>query len=197
MDTIHKLQELFARFPGIGPRQAGRFVQYILRSSPSFRRELADAIARLGDEVKRCADCQRFFAGTRTLCGICGNTQRDQSLLMVVAQETDIDAIERADTYRGHYFILGGTMMLGQDTQPHLREAELLSTIKKRVASGLTEVILALPANPEGDTTAAHLKEKIAPLIGTISILGRGLSTGSELEYADVNTIRAALQGRG
>jgi len=117
---------------------------------------------------------------------------------MVVASDADADAVERTGTYHGTYFILGGTVILGADRQPHLRDKELRALIANRTKEGLTEVILAFPANPEGDTTASRTKEAIVEVAPTITVttLGRGLSTGSELEYADADTIKSAFESR-
>lgn len=198
MDPIERLSRLFEKFPGIGPRQAGRFVAYLLRSSPSLRRELIDSIQQLGGSVRQCQDCQRFHAGDSKVCGICSNPQRDSSQLAVVASDTDLAALERSGTFRGKYFVLGGTISLASETTNGLRLEKLLATAKDRIGSGLREIILAFPANPEGDATSVRVREDLtlhAPEI-SITALGRGLSTGSELEYADPETIKSALDSR-
>ena len=105
-------------------------------------------------------------------------------------------AIERSGTFRGRYFVLGGTISLASEQMTGLRVKELIRTIKDRFE--LNEIILAFPANPEGDATAIRLREEINaeyPLV-TVTALGRGLSTGSELEYADPETIKSALASR-
>ena len=196
MDTLQKLASIFERFPGIGPRQAGRFVQHLLKTSPAIRRELADAIQQLSRAVSQCSDCQRFHEGEKGACKRCATT-RDRTLVMVVASDADADAMERSRTYSGTYFILGGTVTLGAQDQPHLRDRELLALLKRR-AGETEEIILAFPANPEGDATAAHARGVIEEAYPTLPIhmLGRGLSTGSELEYADAETLRYALENR-
>lgn len=205
MDTIERLSALFEKFPGIGPRQAQRFVQYLLRSSPSLRRELMDGVRELGSSVHQCPECMRFSASAKGLCSMCSNTNRDFSLLAVVASDADLLAIERSHTYKGRYFVLGGLISLASDKTNGLRIKELLTSIPKRAKAGLEEVILAFPANPEGDSTAIRLHEELSqgeplrlpqglPL--RITKLGRGLSTGSELEYADPDTLRSALDNR-
>ncbi len=118
---------------------------------------------------------------------------------MIVATDADADAIERSHTYNGMYFILGGTVALGNEKNPRIREVDLVKCIEKR-SNELREIILALPANVEGDTTASRVHELIRPLIKDgqvfVSSLGRGLSTGAELEYADPDTIKNALKNR-
>lgn len=198
MDSIERLSAIFERFPGIGPRQAGRFVQYLLRSSPALRRELSDAIAQLGGSVRQCTECMRYHAGDEKICGICANRNRDTGVLAVVASDADLSALERSGTYRGHYFVLGGTISLASEKATGLRLRELLSSLSRRIDSGLAEVILAFPANPEGDATAIRVREDVLASRPELRVtaLGRGLSTGSELEYADPETIKSAFEGR-
>lgn len=196
MDPIERLTSLFEKFPGIGPRQAQRFVQFLLRSSPAVRREFVDSVQSLGGSVHQCRECMRFFSGDGAVCGICGNPVRDRSQLAVVASDADLFAFERSGTYRGMYFVLGGTISLASEKASGLRLKQLLDSVAKRTE--LTEVILAFPANPEGDATAIRVREDIAqssPSLRTTA-LGRGLSTGSELEYADPETIKSAFESR-
>jgi recombination protein RecR len=198
MNPIEKLTAIFERFPGIGPRQAGRFVHFLLRSSPSLRRELIDALQNLGGSVHQCASCMRYFAGTEKVCGICTSPQRDKSALAVVASDADLLALERSGTFKGLYFVLGGTISLASEKTTGLRIPKLLDSLPVRVKNGLSEIILAFPANPEGDATAIRVREEIVAANSTLTItaLGRGLSTGSELEYADPDTLKSAFESR-
>jgi len=197
MDSIEKLQALFERFPGIGPRQATRFVQFLLRSSPSFRREIADEIQKLGNNVRQCADCRRFFAGNTDKCSICKSTSRNNSLLLVVSADADIETIERSQNYNGKYFVLG-CLIAFSDSKKLPNEKHLLALLSEK--PDIKEVIIALPANPEGDNTEEYIRSLITSSMkrtkATLSTLGRGLSTGSEIEYADAETIRNALENR-
>jgi len=102
MNAIQKLTELFTRFPGIGPRQAGRFVYFLLSSSPSYRSELVRLISSLKDETKTCTLCSRFHSNHSDVCSICADKNRDSSLLMLVEKDVDLDNIERAKDYHGH-----------------------------------------------------------------------------------------------
>lgn len=200
MNDIDKLTEYFKEFPGIGPRQAKRFVYFLLRKNARYADELAQLIPRVRKQVTVCTDCNRYFVpqGTQRICNICSDATREAATLMIVARDTDLEAVEKSDTYRGYYFILGGTLPIleERDAQKYIRLDELESALDKRVASGLTEIIIALNANPDGDNTARFLKEKLSSRGIAISILGRGLSTGSELEYADSDTIKHALKNR-
>lgn len=200
MDPLERLSSLFEKFPGIGPRQANRFVQFLLRSSPSVRRELIDSIAAVGSGVHQCPQCLRYHAGVSKICGICDNPRRDPKTLAVVATDTDLAALERSGTFRGYYFVIGGTVSLASEKGDNLRTQQLLDSLTKRTDDGLEEIILAFPANPEGDATLIFVREHLEPVAQVldtkITSLGRGLSTGSELEYADPDTIRSAFESR-
>jgi recombination protein RecR len=199
MDSIERLTDLFEKFPGIGPRQAQRFVQFLLRSSPAVRRELVDAVQSLASGAHQCPECMRFHAGDKKLCSLCANPERDQKYLAVVASDADLAALERSGTYRGRYFVLGGTIHLASEKASGLRIKQLLDSIPARIHKDLQEVILAFPANPEGDITAVRVREDLTALKYPslkITSLGRGLSTGSELEYADPDTLKSAIDNR-
>ena len=196
MDSIDRLSQLFEKFPGIGPRQAQRFVQFLLRS-PAARRELAEGVRELGSSVHQCPECMRYSSGKRGPCAICSDTHRDASLLAIVSSDADLTALERSRTFHGRYFVLGGLISLASEKIDGLRLRELLASLPQRAKNGLKEIILAFPANPEGDATASRVCEELSqgePL--RITKLGRGLSTGSELEYADPDTLQSALDNR-
>jgi recombination protein RecR len=204
MNPIEKLTELFEHFPGIGPRQARRFVQYLLAASPATRGELSEIVQQLGAHTSQCKKCFRWFVkeGEKTsLCGICAGTRREEHILFVVEKDADIENVERSG-FAGLYFVLGGTIPLAaEEPQKYIRVRELLKRIEEDAAAGkLTEVILGLSATTEGDHTRLILQEKLLPLseglVFKLSSLGRGLSTGSELEYADPDTIASALSSR-
>ncbi len=208
-DRIEELASAFARLPGIGPRQGKRFVYYLLATGASERSKLAELISALGKEVRQCPDCLRFFNGSSALvCGYCTDKTRDDAQLMLVEKDQDLAAIERAGTYRGRYFVLGGVLTLSG--KGAIREKELVRRVEKglkaKTAAGgspgaqsaLREVVLALSATSEGEHTADHVRELLAPFRDhlKLSALGRGLATGSELEYSDAETLRAALSNR-
>src|SRR3989344_4251281 len=201
MTTLEKLVELFARFPGIGPRQSKRFVSFLLSSPPSVREELARLVLELKKMVSVCAECRRFFTvngNTQTLCSICSDLNRDTALLMVVEKDVDLENIERARAWNGKYFVLGGTVpVLEKNPHERVRSKLLQKLAESRAKEGLAEVVLALSLTSEGENTAEFLHEFLSPLAGKygfkLSALGRGLSTGSELEYSDPDTIKNAL----
>lgn len=208
-DRIEELAQAFARLPGIGPRQARRFVFYLLSAGASERAKLAELVTSLQKEVHQCPECLRFFnlperpesfgragGNTRGACNYCADTSRDDTLLTLVEKDQDLAALERAGTYKGRYFVLGGVLTLSG--KGAIREKELLKLIERRTKQGLKEIVLALSATSEGEHTADHVRALLAPYEGKvrISLLGRGLATGSELEYSDAETLRAALQNR-
>lgn len=199
MNEIDRLTEYFKEFPGVGPRQAKRFVYFLLRKNPRYAEELASLIPKIRAQTIMCQTCFRYFTkqGDQQQCNICLSKNRDHTTLMVVTRDSDLEAVEKSGSYNGNYFVLGGVIpLLEEDAQKFIRARELQSIIEKRKAEGLQEVIIALNANADGDNTARHLKKLLEPTGLTLTVLGRGLSTGSELEYADSDTISNALDNR-
>lgn len=197
MDHIDELARALTRLPGIGPRQGKRFVYYLLAAPATERAKLAELIASLGKDVRQCPECLRFYNGSAAkVCNYCSDHTRDDALLMLVEKDQDLAAVERAGTYRGRYFVLGGVLTLSG--KGAIREKELLRVIEKRLKNSLKEVVLALSATSEGEHTADRVRVLLAPHRDhlRISELGRGLATGSELEYSDAETLRAALTNR-
>jgi len=199
MNSIDKLSEIFGKFPGIGPRQAKRFVYYLLHRQNGFSKDLIDAIENLKKEIMQCSECMRFFAKNghaSNLCSICSNKERDSELLMIVPRDIDLEAIERSGSYKGYYFVLGGSVpILEKEPEKKIRLTELKKLIEKK-KEGLKEIILAMNANAEGENTTDFIKNLYqgSPLVFTV--LGRGLSTGTELEYADPETLKNAFLHR-
>lgn len=203
MDPINLLAEKFKEFPGIGERQAKRFVYFLLHKNPQYVKMLGDAILSIKNQIKQCSSCYLFFqSNSDTLCPTCKNIETDKSTLLIVEKDADFESIKRSKTYKGMYFILGGLVpIVTKDTPNFVRTKELLNTIEKRARDdGLVEVILALSINPQGEHTDMYLREIINPLKDKynfkLSTLGRGLSTGTELEYSDSETIKNALRNR-
>jgi recombination protein RecR len=196
MDHIEELSRALAKLPGIGPRQGKRFVFYLLAAPANERARLAELIASLGKDVRQCTECLRFYNGSGSICNYCSDKTRDDGLLMIIEKDQDLVAVERAGTYRGRYFVLGGVLTL--TGKGAIREKELLKSIEKRLKQSLKEVVLALSATSEGEHTSDHVRQLLTPYrdLLKLSVLGRGLSTGSELEYSDAETLRAALSNR-
>lgn len=195
--SIRELASLVSELPGIGPRQARRIVQFLLGKSGAYREKLAKSIVDVGARVSQCNVCFRYDGSDASgVCEVCRDGERDLTLLMVVEKDADADAIESSGSYKGQYFILGGLIpMTERKNAPKARVKELEERLKK---NGITEVILALSTTPEGDYTTQELMRTLtshSPKTKT-SLLGRGLSIGAEIEYADAETIRNAFRNR-
>ncbi len=196
---IKKLIELFAKLPTVGPRTASRFVFYLLNAPQKEIDDLLISLANLKQQTGICKFCFNPFSKAddsekQGFCPICSSKTRDRSLLCVIEKESDLEAIEKTKTYKGLYFILGGNAgQLKQKDLQGLRTEELKARLKGKAIS---EVILATNITTEGETTALYLERVLAPLGLKITRLGRGLPIGSELEYADDETLRQALESR-
>ena len=206
MSSIERLTDYFAKFPGIGFRQASRFVFFLLAEPEKNVAEFISLIQGLKKEIRVCRYCNRFFAfdesSIRQECRICTDKSRDPKMLMLVCRDTDLETVESSGFYKGHYFVLGGSVpILEKKPSSKIREKELLDEIGRRGKNGdLREIILAMNLNPEGENTADYLEKFLSPLAKTfnlkLSTLGRGLSTGTEIEYSDPDTIKNALKNR-
>lgn len=202
MSNIDSLAQAFMKFPGIGTRQAKRFVYFLLAQDPYYVDLLAREIAELKKNITQCTSCYRFYpkVGTGTICRVCID-DADSATIMVVEKDTDFESVKRSGSYAGRYFILGGSIpVLEKDPASKIRIHELLSRVENGASDGLSEIILALSANPEGDFTRDYILKALTPLAKQLGIsittLGRGLSTGTELEYSDGDTLRHALKNR-
>ncbi|MDO8633345.1 MAG: recombination mediator RecR [Candidatus Wildermuthbacteria bacterium] len=197
--SIQKLIELFQKFPTIGPRTASRFVFYLLKLPSPEIEELLLAIKQFRQSTMLCSRCFNPFdikedQENTGFCTICRNPKRDTSLLCVVEKESDLEALEKTKSYSGLYFILGRNIgQLRKEDIQGIRIEELKARIKN---PPVKEVILATNLTTEGETTALYLERTLKPLGLEIKHLGRGLPIGSELEYADEETLRQALAAR-
>jgi recombination protein RecR len=205
MDPINDLAQSFMKFPGIGRRQAKRFAYFIIQSHPAFSQKLASQILGAQKNIKRDPISFQYFYSEdpkQIYSPITTDVSRDSKLLMIVEKDVDIESIEKSNAYHGKYFVLGGLApLIDTDLESSIRVRELAKLIEEKGAvNDLSEIIFALAANPEGDRTADLIKEKIAPLQERfkfqVSQLGRGFSTGTEVEYSDADTLASALQNR-
>lgn len=193
--SIQKLIDLFAKFPTVGPRTASRFVFFLLQKSDEEINGLIKSIQDLKQNTKICPSCFNSFEDAGPLCSICGSNIRDKNLICVVANEIDLDSIEKTHKYKGIYFVLGGTVSALKKTDiEKLRIKELEEKIKNNPK--IQEIILALNSTTEGESTILYLERTLKPLGKKLSRLGRGLPLGAELEYADEETLSAAFEGR-
>jgi len=198
--SIQKLIDLFSKFPTVGPKTAARFVFYLLKSEKKDAEELTYSISKLKNNIKFCSFCFNPFELTSTnknneFCKVCSNASRDKSLLCVVEKAIDLLAVEKINKYKGRYFILGGAIRrFKKESEKSTRVEEL----KKRVRhnSEIKEIIIATNSTTEGEITALYLERELKPFNKKITRLARGLPVGGELEYADSETLRSALEGR-
>ena len=201
--SIQKLTNLFSKFPGVGPKVAARFVFYLLKKPKKEIEELNLSILDLKEKVKICSLCFNPFEPLPSdkvdLCWICQDPSRDKALLCIIANETDLNAIEKTKKYKGLYFILGGQLPALKKTDAKKLEIQVrIENLEKRIkkSPGIQEIILALNPTTEGETTALYLERILTPSNKKITRLGRGLQVGGELEYADEETLSSALESR-
>lgn len=191
---VAKLIEEFNKLPGIGPKSAQRLAYHILRTPADDARALAAAILDVKERIVFCSVCQNITDDDP--CGICRNEARDHRAICVVEEPLDILALERTRSYRGVYHVLHGVISpLNGITEDDIKVAELLGRVR---AGEVDEVILAMNPTLEGDVTLMTLERRIhrdSPGV-RVTRLARGLSTGSDLEYADEVTLTRALEGR-
>ena len=197
--SIEQLIKIFAKFPTIGPKTAGRFVFYLLQSPALTSDEIIKAIQDLKTKTKVCPWCFKIFENeTLELCEICANPSRDKSLICIIEKEIDLEAIEKTATYKGLYFILGRVLpILKKENEQKTLETnveKLCDRIKN--THGIKEIILALNSTLEGQNTILWLKRKLNGCNIKISCLAQGIPLGGEIEYADEETISSALENR-
>ncbi|MDR9426732.1 MAG: recombination mediator RecR [Salibaculum sp.] len=187
---IEDLIDLMARLPGLGPRSARRAVLHLVKKRGQLLAPLAEAMARVGASARECLNCGNI--GTTDICDICAAEKRATGQICVVEDVADLWAMERAAVFKGRYHVLGGTLSALDDVGP---EDLRIPRLKSRVASeGVTEVILALGATVDGQTTAHYIADELAGV--SVTSLAQGVPVGGELDYLDDGTITAALNAR-
>lgn len=190
--AIQRLIDAFSKLPGIGPKGAQRIAFYILGSDEREAADLADAITEVKAKVKFCEVCGNVCEASP--CPVCLDPRRDHSIICVVEEPKDVMSIERTREYHGLYHVLGGAINPMANVGPNdLNIAKLL----ERLGDGsVTEVILALDPNIEGEATTTYLSRLLSQVGIKVTRLASGLPVGSDLEYADEITIGRALSGR-
>ncbi len=192
-EPISNLVAAFSRLPGVGPKTALRYVFYLLKQPKVDLEVMAHALLNLGERINVCPRC--FTYTQRTMCEICEDPKRDQSLLCVIEEPRDISTIESTDSYHGLYHVLGGTLNPIEGMTPDaLRAKELYARIHSD--PNIHEIILALSPTTQGEMTILYLHKQLSPLGRKISRLARGLPVGATLEFADEISLGDALKGR-
>lgn len=192
MSEIETLIRLFSRLPGFGTRSARRTVLYLIKRRESQLIPLEKAIQDVIDTVQICPICGNL--DSQSPCAICADSRRDDSTICVVQDVADLWAIDRSGAFKGRYHVLGGLLSAIDGTGP---EELRLPALERRIRENNTaELILALPATVDGQTTAHYIAERFKDLPLKISSLAQGIPVGGELDYLDDGTIQTALRAR-
>ena len=188
---IDDLIEMMARLPGLGPRSARRAVLHLIRKRSLLLAPLADAMASVAASARECLNCGNI--GTAEICDICADERRANGQICVVEDVADLWAMERAGVFKGRYHVLGGTLSALDAVGPEtLRIPRLADRVE---GEGVQEVILALNATVDGQTTAHYIADLLEGR-AAVSSLAQGVPIGGELDYLDDGTITAALNAR-
>lgn len=189
---LDRLTQLLAKLPGLGPRSARRVVLHLLKRREALLLPLVDALQQTAAQMRFCSACGNL--DVTDPCTICDDPRRDRSRICVVEDVADLWAIERSQAFRGLYHVLGGTLSALDGVRPDdLR----IGVLGERVGAGaVTEVILALNATVDGQTTAHYVAERLGNFPVAISRLAHGLPVGGQLDYLDDGTLTAALLAR-
>jgi recombination protein RecR len=189
---IDRLIQVLSRLPGLGPRSARRAALSLIKRKESALLPLIDALQGAADHVRTCSQCGNLD-GTDP-CGICSDERRDSSTLCVVADVADLWALDRTGAYRGRYHVLGGVLSALDGIGPE--QLNLGSLFRRVEKGGVKEVVLALGATVDGQTTAHYLTDRLAGLPVSVTRLAHGVPLGGELDYLDDGTLIQALQAR-
>lgn len=190
-DAIQRLIGLMARLPGLGPRSARRAVLTMVKKRRTLLDPLAQALSDVSANVRECVECGNV--STRDLCEICTDERRDAALLCVVEEVSDLWAMERTQVFKGRYHVLGGTLSALDGVGPDDLRIPLL---ERRAQRGVSEVVLALGATVDGQTTAHYIADLLEPSGVKVTTLAQGVPVGGELDFLDDGTIGAALRAR-
>lgn len=198
---VTNLIDAFSRLPGIGPKSASRLAYFLLRSDEEIARDLASALQELKVNTLFCGAC--FNIADSDPCAICGDLQRDASVICVVEEPLDVQAIERTGAFKGLYHVLHGAISPVEGVGPDdLKLRELLNRLRAGPTDAspecdqVRELLIATNPNLEGEATAMYIARLAKPLGVRVTRLARGLPTGGDLEYADEMTLSNALAGR-
>ncbi len=194
-NPLQKLIAQLARLPGLGPRSARRVALSLMKKPEVTLRPLAEALIAVADGMKRCASCGNL--DVQDPCPVCADPKRDRGMICVIEDVGDLWAMERSGAYQGLYHVLGGTLSALEGVGPsQLRIAPLVRRVAGSGGAPVREVILALNATLEGQTTAHYVAEQLAAYPVAVTRLAHGLPVGGELDYLDDGTLTAALTAR-
>ena len=189
---IDSLIELLARLPGIGPRSARRIALNLLKKPDSLMIPLAKALVETADQIKKCEICGNI--DTVSPCNLCEDNRRDQSIIVVIEEVGDLWALERAAVHKGLYHVLGGSLSAIDGVGPD--DLGINQLIERANKDSTEEVVLAMNATIDGQTTAYYITDQLSECNVKISRLARGVPVGGELDYMDDGTLMEALESR-
>lgn len=189
---IENLASALARLPGLGPRSARRAVLWLVKRRETSLRQLVAALAEVQDKLVECTTCGNV--DTTDPCGVCSDPRRDQRSLCVVEEVADLWALDRARLFTGRYHVLGGRLSALDGVGPE--DLTIGSLIDRVTKGGIDEVVLAMNATLEGQTTAHYIAERLEGLPVRLTQLAHGLPVGGELDYLDEGTLAQALRAR-
>ena len=189
---IERLIQLLARLPGLGPRSARRAALHLIRKREQLLDPLAEAMRVAHDRISTCSLCGNV--DTRDPCTICADDRRDATMLVVVESVGDLWALERANATRGRYHVLGGALSPLDGVGPD--DLNLASLVARVASGGVKEVVLAVNATVDGQTTAHYVIDLLAPYTVDVTRLAHGVPVGGELDYLDDGTLAAAMRQR-
>ncbi len=190
--VLEKLIKKVAKLPGLGPRSSRRIVLHLLKDKETLLLPIIEDMSKVANNIKKCVECGNL--DENDICQICKNSSRNQTLLCVVETVADLWALERSNVYNGKYHILGGVLSAIDGINPDQLN---IDSLEKRLKSNMfTEVIIAISATLDGQTTAHYLAERLGKLDIKITRLAHGLPVGGELDFLDDGTIAQALKAR-
>ena len=192
MSDLDRVIQLLAKLPGLGPRSARRAALHLLKRRDSLLQPLAVALAAAAERIRPCAICGNL--DTLDPCAICRDEKRQDALICVVEDVADLWAIERTAAFRGRYHVLGGTLSALEGVGPE--DLRIDALIARASGGEVKELILALNATVEGQTTAHYVTDRLAGTGVVVSRLAHGVPVGGELDYLDEGTLSAALAQR-
>lgn len=191
-NALDSLIRKMGRLPGLGPRSARRAVLFLLKNRDRLMLPLAQELHDVASQIRTCSNCGNLDTGD--LCGLCRDDRRDQTRICVVEDVADLWAMERAAVYRGQYHVLGGTLSALDGRGPE--ELRIDRLVARVTAANVEEIILALSATVDGQTTAHYIADRLAPMGCDVTRLAHGVPVGGELDYLDDGTLAQALKAR-
>lgn len=189
---IERLITLLAKLPGLGPRSARRAALHLLGKKDALMRPLADALADAADKIRACAECSNLDVADP--CTVCAAPNRLENAICVVETVGDLWALERAGAFKGRYHVLGGVLSALDGVRPE--DLNIAKLVERAAREEVSEIVLALNATVDGQTTAHYLADRMTDCSVSITSLARGVPVGGELDYLDDGTLAAAFRSR-